>query len=73
MEIPAQYHRIVQNTLDLKNDIDFGMAYNRVEAGYETLLGARAYQRAVNRFQRDLNDQIRRENNSGGQNNNLVT
>lgn len=56
-----EYQRIVQNTLDLKNDIEFGYAYSRVQARYSDLLGSRAYQKALNRWQAEENARIKRE------------
>ena len=47
-KVPAQYQRIVSQTLDLKHDIEFGYLIPRSEMTYTQLLGSRAYQRAVN-------------------------
>lgn len=51
--VPAQYQRIVQNTLDLRDELDFGFAFNRSQATYGELLGAKAYIRGKNRFLAD--------------------
>lgn len=60
-EIPAQFQRIIRETLDLKNDIEFGYAIRRTEMAYNDLLGSRAYQRAVNRITADENKRIKQE------------
>jgi len=60
-KIPVEYQRIVQKTLDLKNDIEFGYAYNLAQAGYTELLGSRAYQRALNRWKAEEDTRIRAE------------
>ena len=62
--MPAQYSRIVSQTLDLKNDIEFGYTISRSEMTYNELLGSRAYQRAENKVKAEENERIRQENES---------
>lgn len=59
--IPAQFQKIVRDTLDLKNDIEFGYAVTRSQMTYNDLLGSRAYQRAINRITAEENKRIREE------------
>jgi hypothetical protein len=61
--IPAEYQRIIQQTLDLHNDLQFGYAFNREQASYTELLGSRAYQRAMNRFEADRAREWKEKNN----------
>lgn len=60
--VPVQFHHVIRETLDLKNDIEFGYAVKRSERTYNELLGSRAYQRASNRLTREENERIKTEN-----------
>jgi hypothetical protein len=59
--VPLQFHRLVKDTFDLKNDIEFGYAVTRSEMSHNELLGSRAYQRASNRLTAEENERIRLE------------
>lgn len=64
--VPAQYQRIVSQTLDLKHDIEFGYQIPRAEMTYTQLLGSRAYQRAVNHLKAEHERSNREGEGSGG-------
>lgn len=65
-EIPAQFHRIIRETLQIKNDIEFGYQVNRSEMTHNQLLGSRAYQRASNHLKAAENARIREEMRNRG-------
>ncbi len=64
--VPAQYQRIVSQTLDLKHDIEFGYLIPRAEMTYTQLLGSRAYQRAINHIKAEHERLNRQDEPSDG-------
>lgn len=58
-EIPEEHIYLVKQIIDRKHEIEFGYFYPGVEASAIELVGARAYQRAVNRIRAEENRRIR--------------